>query len=112
MTTHARVNPLGDLTDFAAKPAASEAKKPAPAALDAVAEVHGFPSRQAPSSPKAAATSKRKGRRYVTGRNQQLNIKATAETVDQFYRLADTRRAPLGEILRLALDALEREGRR
>jgi len=111
MSSHARVNPLGDLTDFAPKSVA-EPKKPAPAALDAVAEVHGFPSRQAPSAAKVSAGGKRQGRRYTTGRNQQLNIKVTPETSEQLYRLADARRAPLGEVLKLALDALEREGAR
>ena len=54
-------------------------------------------------SPKAAP----KRRRYTTGRNQQLNVKATAETVARFYRLADQQRVPLGELLDQALQALE-----
>jgi hypothetical protein len=107
-TTPARVNPL-DLGDFGTKPV--EAKAPAlKETVAAVAEAHGFPSRAAPKPSKVAVP--RKGRRYVTGRNQQVNIKATADTVDQFYKAADARSLPLGEVLRLALDALEREGRR
>lgn len=46
--------------------------------------------------------------RHRTGRNQQLNIKATAETIDRFYKLADKRRVALGELLEQGLDALER----
>ncbi|RYE67352.1 MAG: stability/partitioning determinant, partial [Oxalobacteraceae bacterium] len=33
-------------------------------------------------------TLDRRRRRYTTGRNQQLNVKATAATVERFYRLA------------------------
>jgi hypothetical protein len=32
------------------------------------------------------------------------------ETLERFYKVADERNIPLGELLRLALDALEREG--
>lgn len=46
--------------------------------------------------------------RHRTGRNQQLNIKATAETIERFYKLADQRRVALGELLEQALDALEK----
>src|ERR1700722_51409 len=76
-------------------------------AVDEVARQNNFPSRQAP---KAEALPKRKQRRYRTGRNRHLGIKATDETVERFYKAADTRNLPLGEALRLALDALEREG--
>lgn len=46
-------------------------------------------------------------RRYRTGRNQQINIKATVATIEKFYRLADASGDPLGEILDQALTALE-----
>jgi hypothetical protein len=46
-------------------------------------------------------------RRYTTGRNQQLNFKATATTIERFYHLAETKRLPLCELLEDALDALE-----
>ena len=48
-----------------------------------------------------------KQRRFRTGRNQQLNIKATEQTVQKFYRLADDANIPLGELLERALTALE-----
>jgi hypothetical protein len=54
------------------------------------------------------AAIKRKQRRFTTGRNQQLNFKATAQTVERLYRLADERKLTLCETLELALDALER----
>jgi hypothetical protein len=76
------------------------------AAIAEVARQNNFPSRQAPKSD----VPKRKQRRYRTGRNRHLGIRATAETLDRFYKAADERNVPLGELLRLALDALERAG--
>lgn len=49
----------------------------------------------------------RQQRRHTTGRNQQINIKATAEIVEQFHRLADELGVPLDEVLARALKALE-----
>jgi hypothetical protein len=46
--------------------------------------------------------------RHRTGRNQQINIKATTETIERFYKLADERRVALGELLEHALNALEK----
>jgi len=66
-----------------------------------IAEQNNFPSREAPKA-------RRKQRRYKTGRNRHLGIRATDETVENFYKAADARNVPLGELLRLALDALER----
>jgi len=102
-----RVNPFAGLNDpppFPTKP-----KKETPVAEEAIARIaddNNFPSRQAPKS----AVPRRKPRRYRTGRNQQLNIKATGETIDKFLKTADERHVPLGELLRLALDALDRAG--
>ena len=62
------------------------------------------PSRQAP---KSSAPARRKPRIYRTGRNQQFNAKATPETIQRFYKLADEKRVPLGELLKQGLDALE-----
>ena len=102
-----RANPFGDLTaDFA--PKKTPAKPVEPAQIERLAEDNGFPSRQRlPVAKQAPAPLERQRRRYTTGRNQQLNIKATAETVERFYRLADKRAVPLGELLELALKALE-----
>ena len=112
-----RANPFGDLGDFTpaqAKP------KPDLAVIDQVAEANGFPSRK-PSAPSAVQPTVvspslpvssnqapiRKQRRYTTGRNKQVNIKATDETIQRLYRLADDRNVPLGELLEQALNALE-----
>lgn len=106
-----RANPFEDLSDFEPKPTA----KPVPvAAIEQIAEESGFPSRKARSKPEPieapppiVAEPARPVRRYTTGRNRQINIKATAETIDRLYRLADERGVPLGALLDEALDALE-----
>jgi hypothetical protein len=65
-----------------------------------------------PATRKAAmletTSPRRQPRRFTTGRNQQLNLKATPQTIERFYRLADEKRLTLCETLELALDALER----
>ena len=112
-----RVNPFGDLDDFAP---ATKAKKPKPekSVIDQVAADNNFPSRQPlkpavePARPAPAASpAGRQQRRYTTGRNQQINVKATGETIEQFYRLADQMSLPLGEVLARALDALQKATR-
>lgn len=75
--------------------------------MERIAEENNFPSRQAAKAPKV---ERRKPRVYRTGRNQQFNAKATPETIEKFYKLANERNVPLGELLRLALNALERAG--
>jgi hypothetical protein len=104
-----RVNPFADLTSplpsFTIKP-----KKEKPVEEETIARIaaeHNFPSRQAP---KISREPKRKRRVYTTGRNRQFNIKATAETVERFYKMADERKVPLCALLEEALDALERAG--
>lgn len=112
-----RANPFEDLSDFEPTPAA----KPVPvAAIEEIAEQAGFPSRKPRPAAKPAAAPKasapiavepaRAVRRYTTGRNRQINIKATDATIERLYRLADERGVPLGALLDQALDALEASG--
>jgi hypothetical protein len=107
MTTE-RANPfarIDDLPVFASKP-----RKNNPVAketIERISEENNFPSRQATRPPKEP---KRTRRVYRTGRNRQLSIKATDETVERFYKMADERKLQLGALLDLALDALERAG--
>ncbi|WP_263351333.1 hypothetical protein [Acidicapsa acidisoli] len=106
MTT--RVNAFAELDglpDFGVKP-----KKAAPVPEEKIAQIaedNNFPSRQ-PQKP--TRLQKRKPRVYRTGRNRQFSAKATDETIDKIYKAADERGVVIGEVLRLAMDALEREG--
>lgn len=100
-----RADPFGDLTDLAPKPQA----KPVNAAdITRIAEENGFPSRQPQVKP--TTESVRPRRRFTTGRNQQLNIKATSATCDLFYRLVDEWGSTQGELLEDALAALVKQG--
>jgi hypothetical protein len=91
-----RVNPFNNLDDppvFATKPkSARPIEKESVARL---AEEHNFPSRQAPKTPRE---SRRKARTHRTGRNIQFNAKATPETMERFYRMADEKNVVLGEL--------------
>lgn len=48
-------------------------------------------------------------RRFRTGRSHQLNIKATIETAEKLYRIANTENIALGELLENALTAYENQ---
>lgn len=105
--TSDRVNPFGDLNDF--DPVQPKERRPKPvekAVIDQVASENGFPSRQAVKPEVTPAPKKQ--RRYTTGRNQQINIKATAETIARLNAMADRMNVPLGEVLARALNALEK----
>ena len=101
-----RVDPFAILKEplpsFATKP--RKEKPVEEEAIARIAEQNNFPSRQAARPPKV---ERRKPRVYRTGRNQQFNAKATPETIQRFYKLADEKRVPLGELLKQGLDALE-----
>ena len=97
-----RVSPFGDLADFAPKEKKASGFNEK-AVIEQVAADNGFPSRQP-----VKAAPKQQQRRHRTGRNQQINIKATAETIDRMNRIADDLRIPLGEVLERALDAFEK----
>lgn len=111
-----RANPFGDLDDFGSDNAA----KPVPVgAIDKIAENSGFPSRKAATALSRETTTEtaktatpppaRQPRRHVTGRNRQINIKATEETISELYRIADDMGLPLGAVLEQALAALDRQ---
>jgi hypothetical protein len=106
MTNPTRVNAFADLAEappvFTPK---AKAEKPVPmAAIEKIAEENNFPSRRAEKPVKEAP---RKQRRYRTGRDQHVGIKATGETRQRFYAMADERGVVLGEVLKQGLDALE-----
>jgi hypothetical protein len=104
-----RINPFANIKDapvFSTKP---KAERPVvEETITLIAEENGFPSREA-TKPKKP--EKRKTRRYRTGRNVQFNAKVTAETSARIYKYADEHDGVvIGEVLRLAMDALEKEG--
>ncbi len=110
-----RADPLANLAQFEPKPVTERKPKPHSDAIEQLANEHGFTNRQgAPATPAptvATAPVARSRRRFKTGRNVQINVKGTAEAKVRFYRLADEFDVPLGELLELAMDALEREGK-
>lgn len=68
------------------------------------ASAAGFQSRETVPQPASQRTRRRR-----TGRNAQLNIKTTPETIEAFYRLADANGWGLGETLEHAVALLDRE---
>ena len=76
-----------DVSGFAPKaPAAAEKPAAKREQVRAVSEAASFRSREPKAAPAApAARSEREPRRYRTGRNVQLNIKAKPETLEAFY---------------------------
>lgn len=101
-----------DVSDFeTAKPAARP--KPDKVAIKADAEKRGFKSREPANTPEptaaAAAAAPARQRRHVTGRNKQLNLKVTDDSLQRFYALADAKGWVLGEAFEHAIAALERD---
>jgi hypothetical protein len=96
---------LKDPTSFPTKP--KQEKPVEEAAIEDISRQNNFPSRQ---PPKPSRVERRKPRRYRTGRNQHLAVRATAETVERFYKAADEKNVPLGELLKQLLDAFDRAG--
>ena len=95
-----------DLSGFAPAKAPETDRK----AIREVAEQRGFKPREPEAAPVASETAtapRRAQRRHTTGRNRQLNVKATQETIDRFYAIADGQGWVLGEVLEHAIKALE-----
>ncbi|CAG9185993.1 hypothetical protein [Cupriavidus pampae] len=81
--------------------------------ISQVAKDNGFHSRDAAKVEAAAAAgTPRRHRRFTTGRNQQINIKATADTIARFNKLADELGLPAGALLERAVQILEEKAKR
>ncbi|MFZ0256560.1 MAG: stability/partitioning determinant [Gammaproteobacteria bacterium] len=93
-----------DLSGFEPKKGRGTVPGAPPEKVRAVAEANKFTSRS-PGPPKRGAPARRIHR---TGRNIQLNIKASQATVDLFYRIADDQGWVLGETLERALEVLDK----
>lgn len=88
---------LGDLEDFSLPSLPKSVPEPE-AAVRA-----GFTSRE-PSS--AHSTPIKQQRRRRTGRNAQINIKATPETLEKFYAAVDAMGCGVGEAFEVAVELL------
>ena len=99
-----------DPADWAPKAATPRARAPKAATREA-ATAAGFRSREpAPApAPERAGEEPSLPRRRRTGRNRQLNLKATPETVETFCAIADRHGWGLGETLEKAVALLARE---
>ena len=102
-----------DLSSFTTKPRPDQ-KAPSMEQVRAVSEAANFPSREASPAPLPPPPTAKKTtvRRYRTGRNVQLNIKATQESVDDFYAITDAHadeKWSLGYTFERAIAALKRE---
>jgi len=99
----------GDLDISGFSPKATPQQSARPEQVRAVSEAAQFQSREPRPVSKPAAAVKREPRRYRTGRNMQLNIKARTEAISSFYEIADKQGWVLGETFERAIDALKRE---
>ena len=100
-----------DVSGFAPKKPEAKQKVTPVEAIRAVAATAKFTSRE-PAAPPAAAPSAhvtREVRRYRTGRNTQLNVKTTPETLDTFYKIADANGWMVGETFEKAVAALAQQ---
>ncbi|MER9458166.1 stability/partitioning determinant [Mesorhizobium sp. M0478] len=91
-----------DLAEF--KP-----KKPARQGLAVAkqaAAATGFVSREAKAAPAPVALVKPVQRRRRTGRNAQINLKATPETIAEFCAISDAQGWVFGETLEKAVELL------
>ena len=79
-----------------------------PEQVRAVSQALNLQSRES-APPVIPEPRRREPRRYRTGRNIQLNIKARAEAIDAFYEIADRQGWVLGETFERAVAALGRE---
>jgi hypothetical protein len=92
------------------------------AAIEEVASAKGFTSREParavkegqptlPPKPSSNAPESNLGsrvpRRFMTGRNRQLNLKVTDDALTRFYALADKNHWVLGEAFEMAVASLE-----
>jgi hypothetical protein len=94
-----------DVSSFQPKPVVQADAVPV-AHLRAIAEASQFVSREPPRS---GPPPRRSPRLYRTGRTVQFNCRATRETVEALYAIADRQQWKVSETLEHALAALRRE---
>jgi hypothetical protein len=97
-----------DVTSFAPKTKPDD-KAPRAEQVRAVSQAANFQSREPTTVKPAPKETKRIPRRYRTGRNVQISMKALSETVEAFYSITDQQGWVLGFTLQRAVEALQRE---
>jgi len=96
-----------DVSGFVPKPVPAASVAPPAEAVRSVSE-GAFQSREAVDAvPQSVRTLRQRRRR--TGRNLQLNLKASATWMEAFYKISDSQRWTLGETFERAITALQRE---
>lgn len=100
-----RKDSFANLDDFS--PIESPLKPVDRGVIDQIADRHDFPSRAAIKQQAPAMPTKGISRRYKTGRNQQINIKASAEYLERFYALLEVYKLSQAELFERAVEALE-----
>jgi hypothetical protein len=96
-----------DVSGFAPRAASQPAVKSEQ--VRTVSEAVQFQSREPRREAAPVILPKREPRRYRTGRNMQLNVKARTGAIEAFYAIADQQGWVLGETFEHAIDALKRE---
>jgi hypothetical protein len=101
--------PALDVSSFAPK-VSIDTTAPQREEVREVSKSARFTSREAAPPKSEPKASKRPARRYRTGRNVQVSIKALAESVDRFYAITDANPGwVLGYTFQRAIEALDRE---
>lgn len=105
-----RVDPLSALDAFEVDLTKEKKPRSDRADIEKMAKENGFVSREPKilePQPTNQPPAVKRRRRYTTGRNQQINIKATADTIARFNAKAEELGIPAGALLEKALAALE-----
>jgi hypothetical protein len=96
-----------DPTDF------SQFRRPARkvdlAVVDSANESLGYSAPKASTSTQLSPAAAPQRRLFRTGRNQQFNVKASADTIRRFIAISDAYEWPSGLTMEHAIGALERE---
>lgn len=102
--------PQLDTSGFTPK-TTTDASAPKAEAIRAVAESVNFTSRESAPQPEERTTTsiRREQRRYRSGRNIQVSVKASREVAEAFYAMADKNGWLVAVTFEKAVAALQRE---
>lgn len=97
MNMKTRIPPFGNLDDFSTTPK-TEPELIDARLIDLISAEAGFPSR-----PLIDSVEPLRPHRYTTGRTKQINVKATAATVELFHVIAAEMQIPLSDVFSRAI---------